>query len=79
MSSRLPHLTSIHDAAQELHKLFLGAPWYLRCQVYSHPPERLAATNKQERREIVVYVSDMNAANGMTTFHSWPIRYEQGA
>ena len=82
MSSRkLQHLTSIHEAAQELHRRLLGVPWYIRCQVFSHPPERAAATDKQERREIVVYVKDVQAAeySGMTMFNSWPVRYEQGA
>lgn len=76
---KLQHLTSIHEAAQELHKRFLGVPWYINCQVISQPPERAATTDKQEKREIVVYVRDIEAAeNGMTTFNSWPVRYEQG-
>ncbi len=79
MSRNLSHLTSIHEAAQELHKLLLGAPWYIRCQVFSHPPERGAATDKKEKREIVVYVKDQKAVDsGITTFNSWPVRYEQG-
>lgn len=79
MSRNLKHLTSIHEAAQELHRLLLGASWYIRCQVFSLPPEKAAATDKREKREIVVYVKDLAAAGGMTTFNSWPVRYEQGA
>ncbi len=80
MSKKLQHLTNIHEAAQELHRLLLGVSWYIRCQVFSHPPERAATTDKQERKEIVVYVKDVGAGenSGMTTFNSWPVRYEQG-
>lgn len=80
MSRNLKHLTSIHEAAQELHKRLLGVPWFIRCQVFSQSPERAAATDKREKREIVVYVKDLQAAEvgGMTTFNSWPVRYEQG-
>ncbi len=80
MSRNLKHLTNIHEAAQELHKRLLGVSWYLRCQVFSQPPERTAATDKREKREIVVYVKDLQTAEagGMTTFNSWPVRYEQG-
>lgn len=81
MNRKLQHLTNIHEAAQELHRRLLGVPWYIRCQVFTHPPDRAATVDKQERREIVVYVKDLKAAEagGMTTFNSWPVRYEQGA
>lgn len=81
MSRQLTHMTNIHQAAQELHKRFQGVAWYIDCRVLSLPPERTAATDKQERREIVVYVRNKEAAEGnaMTTFNSWPVRYEVGS
>jgi len=78
MSKNLKHLTSIHEAAQELHRRLLGIPWYIGCQVFSLPPEQGAAIDKQERREIVVFVRDIDQTFGMSTFNSWPVRYEKG-
>ncbi len=79
MSKNLSHMTSIHEASQELHRMFLNSSWYLRCQVMSQPEERTAVTSKQEARTIVVYVKDLDAANGPVVFKSWPVRYELGA
>ncbi len=80
MNRHLSHLTNIHEAAQELHRRLQGVSWYIDVRVISSPPERAAATDKQEKREIVVYVRTKEAveANAMTSFNSWPVRYEVG-
>lgn len=79
MSKQLRHLTNIHQAADELHKRLLGLPNYIRCQVFTHSPERQAVVDKHETKEIVIFVKDLQAANnGMIQFNSWPVRYEQG-
>lgn len=79
MSNQLRHLTNIHQAADELHKRLLGLPNYIRCQVFTHSPERKAAVDKHEWKEIVIFVKDpQDAGNSMTQFNSWPVRYEQG-
>lgn len=78
MSKNFRHMSNIHEAAQELHRLFLGSSWYIRCQVMSLPPEKSAATDKKEKREIVVYVNDLSV-NPIDNFNSWPVRYEKGA
>jgi hypothetical protein len=81
VSKNLSHMTSIQEAAQELHKMLLGTPWYIRIQVMSQPPtDRSAVTDKQEKRDIVVFVRTKAALGGpLTTFKSWPVRYELGA
>ena len=78
MSKNISHLTSIHQAAQELHKRLLNVPWYICCKVVSQPPVTTAATDKKEKREIVVYVNDLDAVGALQTFNSWPVRYELG-
>lgn len=75
----LQHLTNVHEAAQDLHKMFCNSDWYIRAQVITMPPKTGAVTNKREVVEIVVYVRDLEAKNGPDTFKSWPVRYELGA
>lgn len=76
MSKNLRHLTSVHEAAQELHKLLLGSPWYVACQVLSRRHAPGAVTTKQHQQEIVVTVTDVAATAGaLTDFNSWPVRY----
>lgn len=72
----LKHLTNIHEAAHELHKRLLGSPWYIRIQVMTQPPASGPVSNKEEKKEIVVFVRDESQASGPTTFNSWPVRYE---
>lgn len=79
MSKNLKHMTSIQEAAQELHKLLLGTPGYLRTQVMSEPEVRGPVTTKQDTRTIVVYYNNSNSLSGPTTFNSWPVRYELGS
>ncbi len=79
MSKNLRHLTSIHEAAQELHRRFVGVPWYLRCQVLSSPPESGPVGGLRDKQEIIVYVRTKAALeNNLITFNSWPVRYELG-
>ncbi len=79
MSKNLSHLTNVHAAAQELHRLFLGTSWYINCQVLSLPPDRSIISGRQEKQEIVVYVRDLAAAAGNTAnFNTWPVRYALG-
>jgi hypothetical protein len=79
MSKNLKHLMNIHEAAQALHKLFVDSPWYIRTQVLSVPPDRQVVTDKREQQEIVVYVRTRAAGGQLTSYNSWPVRYEIGA
>lgn len=75
----LSHLSNIHEAAQELHRLLLGSPWYINVQVVSQPPDAGPTTDKRERQDIVVFVRDAEKlTGGMNNFRSWPVRYELG-
>lgn len=82
MAKNMRHLTSVHEASQELHKRLLGLSWYINVQVMAIQPEKdQAAIDKGLKQEIVVFVrtaEDLKKA-GMSTFNSWPVRYEIGA
>ncbi len=73
----LRHLQSAQEAAQELHKLLLGTPWYIRTQVFTLRQAPSPVSDKLEKKEIVVYVRDIKASgSGPATFNTWPVRYE---
>jgi hypothetical protein len=77
MAKNLRHLLSVEEAAQQLHRLLFGSPWYVRCQVFTVPAVRATVVSKEEKKEIVVYVRDLAAAGGPSVYNSWPIRYEK--
>lgn len=81
MAKNMRHMTSVHEAAQELHKRFLGVPWYINVQVMTIQPEKnQAAVDKAQKQEIVVFVrtaADLQKG-ALSTFNSWPVRYEVG-
>jgi hypothetical protein len=79
MSKNLRHMTSIQEAANELHKLLLGTPGYIRTQVMSSPETAGPVTNRQDKRAIVVYVRSADNLSEPSVFNSWPVRYELGS
>jgi hypothetical protein len=78
VSKNLRHMTSIQEAAQELHRRLLGAPWYIGVQVMTHSAAKGPVSSKQDKQEIVVFVRDLAGVGSLTTFNSWPVRYELG-
>ncbi len=79
MSKNLSHMTNIHEAANELHKLLVNSPGYIGTQVMSLPETSSIVTSKQDKRYIVVYVKSEEYLLKESSFNSWPVRYGLGA